>query len=94
MEHTVQEETAERSWQTATRIVIALTLLGGGYMVAYLRYGDAVSLRANVKQKQTRIDDLEHDRETMTAQKLQATKDKDGCEKDLTACKGGGGAAQ
>jgi hypothetical protein len=92
MEHTAQEQATERLWQNATRIVIALTIVGGGYTVSYLQYGDAVELRAKMKQKQTRIHDLENDREQMATLMTQVGKDKAACDKDLAACKSGGAA--
>ena len=78
---TPQEELKEKTWQAATRIAVALTLLGSGYTVGYLQYGDAVELRATVKQKQDRIVDLENDRETMSTKLAKVTRDKEVCEK-------------
>lgn len=81
LDKTPQEELKEKTWQAATRLAIALTLFGGGYTVGYLQYGDAVQLRAQVKQKQDRIVDLENDRETMSTKLAKVTRDKEVCEK-------------
>lgn len=78
---TPQEELKEKTWQAATRIAIALTLLGSGYTVGYLQYGDAVELRSTVKQKQDRIVDLENDRETMSTKLAKVTRDLEVCKK-------------
>jgi hypothetical protein len=78
---TPQEELKEKTWQAATRIAIGLTLLGSGYTVGYLQYGDAVELRSTVKQKQDRIVDLENDRETMSTKMAKCVRDKEVCDK-------------
>jgi hypothetical protein len=90
---TPQEELREKAWQAATRVVIAATLFGSGYTVGYLQYGDAVELRATVKQKQDRIVDLENDRETMSTKMAKVTRDKEICEKNAKAAAGAPAAA-
>lgn len=87
LDKTPQEELKEKTWQAATRLAIAVTLFGSGYVVGYLQYGDAVTLRSQVKQKQDRIVDLENDRETMSTRMAKVTRDKEVCEKDLKASK-------
>lgn len=82
---TPQEELKEKTWQAATRLVIAATLFGGGYLAAYLQYSDAIELRETVKQKQDRIVDLENDRETTSTRLAKVTRDKEQCEKALKA---------
>lgn len=93
LDKTPQEELREKTWQAATRLAIALTLFGGGYLVGYLQYSDAIQLRSQVKQKQDRIVDLENDRETMSTRMAKVTRDKEVCEKDLKAAKEGAAAA-
>lgn len=78
---TPQEELKEKTWQAATRLVIAATLFGAGYLGAYLSYKDAVELRVKVKQKQDRIVDLENERETMSTKMAKVQRDKELCEK-------------
>jgi hypothetical protein len=80
-----QEELKEKTWQAATRIAIAITLLGSGYTVGYLQYGDAIALRSTVKQKQDRIVDLENDRETMSTKLAKVTRDLEVCKKGPVA---------
>jgi cell division protein FtsB len=87
---TPQEELKEKTWQAATRLAIAATLFGSGYTVGYIQYGDAVELRAAVKQKHDRIVDLENERETMSTRMAKLTRDKDISDKELKACKEGG----
>jgi TolA-binding protein len=87
---TPQEELREKTWQAATRLAIALTLFGGGYLVGYLQYSDAIQLRSQVKQKQDRIVDLENDRETMSTRLAKVQRDLEVCQK---AAKANGGAA-
>lgn len=84
---TPQEELKEKIWQGATRLVVAIALLGSGYTVGYLQYGDAVELRATVKQKQDRIVDLENGRETTNTVLAKTKRDKEVCTKDLEACR-------
>ena len=81
LDKTPQEELREKTWQAATRLVIAATLFGAGYLASYLLYSDAVTLRSQVKQKQDRIVDLENDRETMSTRMAKCTRDKEVCEK-------------
>lgn len=82
---TPQEELKEKTWQAATRLAIAITLFGSGYVVGYLQYGDAIELRSQVKQKQDRIVDLENERETMSTKMAKVTRDKEVCEKAAKA---------
>lgn len=82
---TPQEELKEKTWQAATRVVIAATLFGAGYLASYLQYSDAIELRETVKQKQDRIVDLENDRETMSTRMAKVTRDKELCEKAAKA---------
>jgi cell division protein FtsB len=82
---TPQEELREKTWQAATRLAIALTLFGGGYVVGYLMYGDAVELRSTVKQKQDRIVDLENERETLSTKMAKLQRDKELCDKAAKA---------
>ena len=82
LDKTPQEELREKSWQAATRLVIAATLFGSGLLTGYLMWGDAAALRAQVKQKQDRIVDLENDRETTSTRMAKVTRDKEICEKE------------
>jgi len=85
LDKTPQEELREKTWQAATRLVIAITLLGSGYVVGYLQYGDAVELRQQVKQKKDRIVDLENERETMSTKMAKISRDLEVCQKALKA---------
>ncbi|HXC53483.1 MAG TPA: hypothetical protein VN634_21530 [Candidatus Limnocylindrales bacterium] len=93
LDKTPQEELREKAWQAATRIVVAVTLIGSGLLVGYLMWGDAAALRGQVKQKQDRIVDLENDRETTSTRLAKITRDKEVCEKALAKGGGGGDAA-
>jgi len=88
-----QEELKEKMWTAANRFVIMAVLVGAGYMIAYLQYGNAPALRKQVKQQQDRIVDLENERETISTRLAKESRDKELCNKDLTAAKKGGGAA-
>ena len=90
---TPQEELREKGWQAATRLVIALTLFGGGYAVGYLQYGDAVQLRQTVKQKQDRVVDLENERETMSTKMAKCTRDLEVANKGAKAAAAAAAAA-
>lgn len=90
---TPQEELKEKTWQAATRLVIALTLFGGGYVVGYLQYGDAIELRAKTKQLKDRIVDLENERETMSTRIAKIQRDLEVCNKAAKAAGEGGAAA-
>lgn len=85
LDKTPQEELKEKAWQAATRVALAVTLLGGGYTIGYLQFGDAIQLRTEVKQKKDRIVDLENERETMSTKMAKVSRDKDVCEKAAKA---------
>lgn len=87
-----QEELKEKAWQAASRIVIMAVLIGAGYLIAYLQYGDAASLRKQVKQQQDRVVDLENERETISTRLAKESRDKEMCAKELAAAKKGGAA--
>lgn len=88
-----KEELKEKMWQGAMRLVVMAVLIGAGYLIAYLQYGDAAVLRKQNKQQQDRIVDLENERETISTRLAKETRDKETCNKELTAAKKGGGAA-
>ncbi len=88
-----QEELKEKAWQAANRTVIMAVLVGAGYLIAYLQYGDAALLRKQVKQQQDRVVDLENERETISTRLAKESRDKELCVKELTAVKKGGAAA-
>ena len=93
LDKTPQEELREKTWQAATRLVVAATLFGSGLLTGYLMWGDAAALRSQVKQKQDRIVDLENDRETTSTRMAKVTRDKELCEKALKAGAPGAAAA-
>jgi hypothetical protein len=92
LDKTPQEELREKTWQAATRLVVAATLFGGGLLAGYLAWGDAAQLRSEIKQKKDRIVDLENDRETASTRLAKITRDKEVCEKELKTVKTGGAA--
>jgi|GEM_PF-950566 len=88
-----QEELKEKAWQAASRLVIMAVLIGAGYLISYLQYGDAPALRKQVKQEHDRVVDLENERETISTRLAKESRDKELCTKELTAAKKGGAAA-
>ncbi len=90
---TPQEELKEKTWQAASRLAIAITLFGSGYVAGYLQYGDAVELRSEVKQKKDRIVDLENERETLSTKMAKLTRDKEVCDKTLKTAQAGAAPA-
>lgn len=87
-----QEELKEKAWQGASRLVITAVLIGAGYLIAYLQYGDAATLRKQVKQQQDRVVDLENERETISTRLAKEGRDKEQCVKELAATKKAAGA--
>ena len=86
-EISAEDELREATWQWATRVAIALALIGAGYFGGYMQYGDAVELRTANKEQKDRIVRLENERETSETRVAKERRDREVCQKELRALK-------
>jgi len=73
----------EVAWQWAGRIVVAAVLIGAGLFAAYMKWGNAPELRAQVDKQQTEVARLEKILETVQTKIDRTTKDKEACQREL-----------
>ena len=81
-----EDQLRDATWQWAGRGVMAAALVGCGFFLAYLQFGDAPELGKQVKEAEDRIVNLENQRETANTRLAKAERDAELCEKDLKVC--------
>lgn len=83
------EEVKDVVWTYAGWVVIILICIGAGVFLGYTMWGDASALKNDLNQANEMVGTLKNERETLKSQLALATRDKDACQKQLSA--GGGG---
>lgn len=82
-EKSAEDELKDATWVWITRLAIAASLVGAGYVGAYMQYGDAADLRQENKEQRDRIVDLENQRETTNTKLAKQQRDKEVCLREL-----------
>lgn len=80
-EKTPQQQVKEALWWYTQVIVILAAVLGTGYYVGYLRWGDATKLRKRVTQLEQDVVKLRNERESLNSQLALVSRDRDDCRK-------------
>ncbi len=82
-----EEQLNEAVWTWAGRIVITLVLIGAGFFIGYMTYGDAPQVRAELAEAKDEIVNLKNERETLSTRIAREARDKELCEKELRELK-------
>lgn len=85
-EKTPQQQVKEAVWWYAQVALTLAAVLGAGFYIGYLRWGDAARLRKRVTQLEQDVVRLRNERENLGSQLALVTRDRD-------ACRGSGGGA-
>ena len=85
-EKTPQQVVKEAVWWYTQVAFTLLAVLGAGYYLGYLQWGDAPKLKKRVTQLEQDVVKLRNEREALNSQLALVTRDRDDCKK-------GGGAA-
>lgn len=83
------EEVKEVVWTYTGWAVILAVCIGAGVFIGYTIWGDAATLRTQLSETTEQVNTLKNERETLKTQLAVATRDKEACQKQLSA-----GAAQ
>ncbi len=81
------DEQHEVAWQWAGRIVVAAVLIGGGLFGAYMKWGNAPELQAQLEKKQHEVTRLGKILEELQAKIDRTGRDKDACKHELALVK-------
>ena len=79
------EEVKDVVWTYAGWVVIILICIGAGVFLGYTLWGDASSLKQQVKETTEQVNTLKNERETLKSQLALSTRDKEACQKQLSA---------
>lgn len=79
------EEVKDVVWTYAGWVVIILICIGAGVFLGYTMWGDAATLKAEVKEVTEQVNTLKNERETLKSQLALSTRDKEACQKQLAA---------
>lgn len=83
------EEVKETIWVYTQYAVVLAIVFGAGTFLGYSLWGDAATLKTDLDKSVEQVNTLKNERETLKSQLALATRDKDACQKQLSA--GGGG---
>ena len=78
-EKTPQQQVKEAVWWYTQVAVTLIAVLGAGFYVGYLRWGDAARLRKRVTQLEQNVVRLRNERENLGSQLALVTRDRDAC---------------
>ena len=78
-EKTPQQQVKEAVWWYTQVAVTLIAVLGAGFYVGYLRWGDAARLRKRVTQLEQDVVRLRNERENLGSQLALVTRDRDAC---------------
>ena len=81
-EKSPQQQVKEAVWWYTQVAVTLLAVLGAGFYIGYLQWGDAARLRRRVDQLQKDVVKLRNERETLSSQLALVTRDRDACRAD------------
>lgn len=79
------EEVKEVVWTYTGWTVILLVCVGAGVFIGHLMWGDASTLRTQLSETTEQVNTLKNERETLKTQLAVATRDKETCQKQLSA---------
>lgn len=79
------EEVKEVVWKYTGWAVILLVCIGAGVFIGYSRWGDAIALRNDLEKQTEMVGTLKNERETLKSQLALTARDKEECEKKLSA---------
>lgn len=82
------EEVKETIWVYTQYAVVLAIVFGAGTFLGYSLWGDAATLKVDLDKTVEQVNTLKNERETLKSQLALATRDKDACQKQLSA--GGG----
>ena len=82
-DQSAEQQLSDAIWGTASRVALAVALIGAGFFAGYYRWGDAVELRLEVMQRQDRIVDLKNERETLSTRIARFQRDLEVCRKEM-----------
>jgi len=79
------EEVKDVVWTYAGWVVIILICIGAGVFLGYTMWGNAAALKKDLDASVEQVNTLKNERETLKSQLALATRDKDACNKQLSA---------
>ena len=79
------EEIKETVWVYTQYAVVLAIVFGAGTFLGYTLWGDASSLRTDLNASVEQVNTLKNERETLKSQLALATRDKEACQKQLSA---------
>jgi len=79
------EEVKDVVWTYAGWVVIILICVGAGVFLGYTMWGDAATLKKDLNATVEQVNTLKNERETLKSQLALATRDKEACNKQLSA---------
>jgi predicted negative regulator of RcsB-dependent stress response len=82
------EEVKEVVWTYTGWVVIILVAMGAGVFIGYTLWGNASALQRDLTAQTEAVNTLKNERETLKSQLALATRDKDECNKRLSASQG------
>ena len=82
-DQSAEQQLSDAIWGTASRVALAVALIGAGFFAGYYRWGDAVELREEVMVRQDRIVDLKNERETLSTRIARFQRDLEVCRKEM-----------
>jgi len=82
-----EQQLSDAIWGTVSRAVLAIALIGAGLFAGYYRWGDAVELRQQVRERQDDIVNLKNERETLSTRIARFQRDLEVCRKEMKALK-------
>lgn len=78
-EKTPQQQVKEAVWWYTQVAVTLIAVLGAGFYIGYLRWGDAARLRKRVTQLEQNVVRLRNERENLSSQLTLVSRDRDAC---------------
>jgi hypothetical protein len=84
------EEVKEAIWQYTGWAVVLLICVGAGVFIGWTLWGDASALRDELNKQTEMVNTLKNERETIKSQLALVTRDKEACQRSLSAGAGGG----
>jgi len=87
------EEVKEVVWTYTGWAVILIICIGAGVFIGYEMWGQATSLQAQLTEATETVNRLKNERETTKSQLALALRDKEACQRTLSASGNAGGGA-